>query len=118
MEPRRTPEPFVWLLFSGGGMVAALVLPVLLLLFGLALPLGWVTPPEHAHLLAVLRHPLIRLGLVAIFALALVHGAHRFRYTLRDGLRLRRYDTLLAAGCYGVALAGSALAAYLLLVAL
>jgi fumarate reductase subunit D len=118
MATKRTAEPFVWLLFSGGGMVAALVLPILLLLFGLALPLGWVTPPEHAHLLAVLRHPLTRLGLLAVCALALVHGAHRFRYTLRDGLRLRRYDGLIATGCYGVALAGSALAGYLLLVAL
>ena len=31
--PRRSPEPFLWLLFTAGGMVAALVLPVLLFLF-------------------------------------------------------------------------------------
>jgi fumarate reductase subunit D len=118
MAGKRTAEPFVWLLFSGGGMVAALVLPILLLLLGLALPLGWVSAPEHAHLLAVLRYPLTRLGLLAVCALALVHGAHRFRYTLRDGLRLRRYDTLIATGCYGGALAGSGFAAYLVFVAL
>ena len=62
--PKRTVEPIVWLLFSGGGMVAALVLPVLLLLFGLALPLGWITAPDHGHLLGVLRNPLVRLGLI------------------------------------------------------
>jgi fumarate reductase subunit D len=116
--PRRTIEPFVWLMFSGGGVAAALVLPVLLVLFGVALPLGWIPVPEHGHLLAVLRNPLARLGLLGVCALALVHGAHRFRYTLHDGLRLQRYDILIATACYGGALAGLAFAAYLLFVAL
>jgi fumarate reductase subunit D len=115
---RRRAEPLVWLLFSGGGVAAALVLPVLVLLFGVAVPLGWVAAPEHGHLLAVLRHPLTRLGLLAVCALALVHAAHRLRYTLHDGLQLQRFDGLIAAGCYGGALAGSAVAAYLLLAAL
>jgi fumarate reductase subunit D len=116
--PRRTVEPFVWLMFSGGGVAAALVLPVLLFLFGLALPLGWITAPEYLSLLGVLRNPLTRLGLMVVCALALVHWAHRFRYTLLDGLQLQRYDRLIVAVCYGGALAGSVTAAYLLFVAL
>jgi fumarate reductase subunit D len=40
---RRSAEPFLWLLFSAGGMAAALVLPVLLLLFGLAFRSGCST---------------------------------------------------------------------------
>ncbi len=115
--PRRTVEPFVWLMFSGGGVVAALVLPILLFLFGIALPLGWISAPEYAHLLGVLRNPLARLGLFVVCALALVHWAHRFRYTLHDGLQLQRYDVPIAAACYGGALVGSAVAAYLLLIA-
>jgi len=111
-------EPFVWLLFSGGGMVAALVLPVLILLFGVAIPLGLIGPPDYGHLLAVLRFPLTRLGLLAVCALGLVHGAHRFRYTLRDGLQLQRYDAPISAVCYGGALLGSVIAAYLLIFAL
>ena len=105
-------------MFSGGGVAAALALPVLLFLFGVALPLGWISPPDHGHLLAVLRNPLTRLGLLGVSALALVHGAHRFRYTLHDGLQLQRYDVAIAAICYSGALVGSAFAAYLLLVAL
>ena len=41
----RSPEPFLWMLFSSGGMVAALMIPVLLFLFGIAFPLDWLTPP-------------------------------------------------------------------------
>ena len=115
---KRSAEPFVWLLFSAGGVTAALVLPVLLLLFGVALPLGWIQAPEQVHLIAVLRHPLTRLGLLAVCTLSLVHPAHRFRYPLRDGLQLRRFDGPIVAVCYGGALAGSAAAAYLLLAAL
>jgi fumarate reductase subunit D len=117
-EGKRHAEPFVWLMFSGGGVAAALVLPVLLFLFGVALPLGWISAPDHGHLLAVVRHPLTRLGLLGVCALALVHGAHRFRYTLHDGLQLQRFDGLIATICYGGALVGSAAAAYLLLFAL
>jgi fumarate reductase subunit D len=115
MARRSTPEPFVWLLFSAGGVVAALVLPVLVVLFGLAIPLGWVDAPSHAHLLAVLRNPLTKLGLIGICALALVHAAHRLRFTVEHGLQLRRYDGIIATVCYGGALLGTAAAAYLLL---
>jgi fumarate reductase subunit D len=118
MNRRATAEPFVWLLFSGGGVVAALALPVLLVLFGVAFPLGWLPAPGHADLLAVLRHPLTRLGLLAVCALSLVHAAHRLRFTVQHGLRLRRYDTPIAAAWYGGALVGSAIAAYLLFTAL
>ena len=34
--------PFVWLTFSGGGVIAAMFLPILVLLLAFALPLGWV----------------------------------------------------------------------------
>lgn len=109
-------EPLLWLLFSAGGLAAALLIPVLLLLFGVAMPLGWVSP-DHGHLLAVLRHPVTRLVLLGLCVLALFHWAHRFRFTLSEGLRLRRIDALVVLVCYGAALIGSLVAAYLLLLA-
>jgi fumarate reductase subunit D len=115
---RATPEPFIWLLFSAGGVVAALVLPVLLVLFGVAIPLGWVAAPDHAHLLALLRNPLTRLGLIGVCALALVHAAHRLRFTVEHAFRLRRYDPIIATACYGGALIGTAAAVYLMVGAL
>ena len=115
---KRTAEPFLWLLFSAGGMLAAMLMPALLLLFGIAFPLGWLGPPEHAHLLAVLRFPVTRLALLALCALALFHWAHRFRYTLADGLQLKGQGDVISFLCYGAAAAGSILAANLLLLVL
>ena len=111
-------EPFRWLLFSAGGMLAALLIPGLLLLFGLAFPLGWLEPPDQEHLLAVLRHPITRLALLALCVLALFHWAQRFRYTLIDGLQLKRHSDIINSLCYGAAAAGSLIAANLLLRAL
>lgn len=111
---KRSIEPFLWLLFSAGGVLAALLIPSLLFLFGLAFPLGWLSPPSHEHLLALLRHPLTRAALFLFCTLSLFHGAHRFRYTLYDGLQIKHLNELINPLCYGTAIAGSILAAYLL----
>ena len=105
---KRSIEPLLWLLFSAGGVLAALLIPVLLFLFGLAFPLGWLAPPSHEHLLAVLRHPLTRVGLFLLCTLSLFHWAHRFRYTLYDGLRLKHLNEVINLFCYGGAVVGSA----------
>ncbi len=107
-------EPFLWLLFSGGGVFAALMMPVLLLLFGLAFPLGWIAPPGYAHLLAVLSHPLTRLVLLALCVLSLFHWAHRFRYTVVDAFKVKHLSMVITPLCYLVAIAGSVVAAYLI----
>jgi fumarate reductase subunit D len=114
---RRSAEPFVWLLFSAGGMAAAFILPVLLLLFGLAFPLGWLDAPDHAHLLAAVRNPLTKLVLFGVCVLALFHWAHRFRFTLEHGLQLGRFDRVIALCCYGTTVLGSAAAGWILLTA-
>jgi fumarate reductase subunit D len=111
---KRTIEPLLWLLFSAGGVLAALLIPVVLFLFGLAVPLGWVTTPSHAHLLAVLGHPLTRGVLFLLCMLSLFHWAHRFRYTLYDGLQIKHLNELINLGCYGGAVVGSMVAGYLL----
>jgi fumarate reductase subunit D len=106
--------PFLWLLFSSGGTVAALLFPVHLFITGLAVPLGWLEPPRYEAVSALLRHPLTRLYVLVIISLPLFHWAHRFRYTLYDGLQLKHLTTLVAVLCYGTALAGTVLAAYYL----
>ncbi len=113
---KRRVTPLVWLMFSGGGVTAAVFLPILVFLFAFAIPLGWIERPDHAHLLAVVSHPLTALVLLGLFVMMLVHSAHRFRYTLYDGLQIKR-KVLTAVLCYGVALVGS-LAAFNILASL
>jgi fumarate reductase subunit D len=107
---RSSAEAAAWLLFSAGGMAAALLVPVLLLLFGVLVPLG-VPAPGHDHLAAVLGHPLVRVALFVLCVLSLLHWAHRFRYILFDGLQLARLRTPVNVLCYAAAAAGSVWAA-------
>jgi fumarate reductase subunit D len=115
MTHRKSPEPLLWLLFSAGGMAAALLIPVLLFLFAIALPLGWFPAPDHTYLLSVLRHPVTKIVLFGLCVLSLFHWAHRFRYTLYDGLRLKQLSAVIILGCYGGAVVGSVAAGYVLL---
>ena len=81
---KRHLEPIVWLLFSGGGVIASVFLPILIVLFGLAIPLGWVRPDyDHLRRRQPLAHPAGPAGPARPHA---VSGAHRFRFTLYDGL--------------------------------
>ena len=111
---KRSPEPVLWLLFSAGGVVSGLLVPILVLLLGLAFPLGWLTPPSYEHLHTLLRHPLTRLALFGVFTLSLIHGAHRFRYTLYDGLQIKHLNELINLFCYGGAIGLSIWAGYVL----
>ena len=106
------------MLFSAGGVLSALLLPSLVFLFGVAFPLGWLSPPSYARLFAVLSHPLTRVALFVLCTLSLFHWAHRFRYTLYDGLQIKHLNEVINVICYGGATVGSVLAAYLMLGAL
>ncbi len=112
---KRSIEPFPWLLFSAGGVASAMFLPVLLLLFGLAFPLGWISPPSYEDIAGLLGNWLTRLVLLGVFTLSLFHWAHRFRFTLYDGLQLKHLGGQITALCYGGAVLGSLVTAYLLL---
>jgi fumarate reductase subunit D len=111
---KRSNEPFLWLLFSAGGVVAALLLPIHLFLFGLAFPLGWLDAPSYEKLLAIARHPVTRIYLFVLCSLPLFHWGHRFRFTLYDGLQIKHLNELINIFCYGGAVVGTAVAAYLL----
>lgn len=111
---KQSNESLLWALFGAGGVVAAFVIPVHLFLLGLAFPLGWIPAPRYEYLLALVRLPLTRLYLFSLCFLALFHWAHRFRYTLYDGLQIKHLNELIFVGCYGGASFGTVLAGYLL----
>ena len=106
--------PFLWMLFSVGGTIAAFVFPVHLFLIGLAFPLGWMDAPSYEAVRVLVQHPVTRLYLFVVISLPLFHWAHRFRYMLYDGLQLYHLTVFIAVLCYGAALGGSAVAAYTL----
>ncbi len=113
MAKRATLEPLLWLLFSAGGVVAALLIPVLLLLFGVAFPLDWLSPPGHEHMLTVLGNPLSQVTIFVSCTLLLFHSAHRVRFTLYDGLQIKHLNELIVLVVYGAVLVGTVAAGYL-----
>jgi fumarate reductase subunit D len=112
----RSREPLVWSLFSAGGMLAALLLPALVFVLWVAAPLGWLERPDAGALAALLSPPLARVAVLVVIVTALFHWAHRFRYTLYDGLQLHHLYGLIAVVCYGGAVLVSLAAVGLLLV--
>jgi fumarate reductase subunit D len=109
---KRSNEPFLWLLFSAGGVVAALLLPIHIFLFGLAFPLGWLNAPPYETLLGLAHSLPGRVYLLVLCILPLFHWAHRFRYTLYDGLQIKHLNELVNTFCYGGAVVGTLVSAY------
>ncbi len=107
----RSNEPIVWSLFAVGGMIAAILGPITIVLTGIAVPAGWITADE---MLDLVRHPLGRLYLFLLIFPPLFHWAHRFRITLVD-MGLKGLKGILPILCYGAATAGSLFGAYLLI---
>src|SRR5258705_1632745 len=111
---KRDAEPFLWMLFSAGGVVSAMLMPALLFLFGVAFPLGWLTPPTRDLMATLLANPLVALVLLGLIVLSLFHWAHRFRHTLYDGLQIKHLQEVIVAVSYGGPILGSAAARLLL----
>ena len=111
----KSNEPIWWSLFGLGGVVAALLTPAFIIVTGLVLPNLDPTRSDAAsydHIVALARSLPGRIVLFAVISLPLFHLAHRFRYTLID-LGLHGARALVAALCYGAAIAGTAYALYL-----
>ncbi|WP_229670075.1 fumarate reductase subunit D [Microlunatus endophyticus] len=96
-------------------MIAAVLLPVAAFLFGIAIPLGWLQP-DFGHLSAVITNPVTIILMIIGFIVLIVHSAHRLRYLLYDGLKIKR-RTLVGALCYGGAVVASAIMIILVLMA-
>jgi fumarate reductase subunit D len=112
--PKRPIEPLLWLLFSGGGMASAMIFPALVFAFGVAFPLGWIPPTSYEFLRGIVLHPITRVVLFGICMVSLFHWAHRFKYTLYDGLQVQHLNELINMFCYGGAIVGTIVAGYLL----
>ncbi|MCI0637109.1 MAG: fumarate reductase subunit D [Actinobacteria bacterium] len=111
------PEPMFWGLFSAGGFVAALLLPITVAILGIAFAAGWLPADalSYRRVADLVEHPLAKLYLLGLVSLPLFHWAHRFRYAVHHQLGVRGMRGLVAVTCYGTAIVGAAIAALLLL---
>ena len=108
-------EPLFWLLFGGGGFIAAFFLPGLLIAVGLLAPLGVIESGlsyERAYALA--SHPVGRVFLIGVLSLTLWHCAHHMRHVGLD-LGGARAAVPAAYLSYGTALVGTAITTALVL---
>jgi fumarate reductase subunit D len=96
----RSNKPLLWLPFAGGGLVAALLTPVLILITGVLMPLGFVHL-RYETMAAFSHNPIGKLMLFVAVALPVWHAAHRLRMTAHDlGLG---GGIAIKAACYGTA---------------
>ena len=115
MKMKKSNEPILWSLFSAGGMLSAMVFPILIVITGIMVPFGLAGNEsfdfERIH--NAISNPLIKLILFVMISLPLFHWAHRFRFTLVD-IGLKNRSTLISFLCYGSACAGTIAAAVIL----
>jgi fumarate reductase subunit D len=103
---KRSSESLPWALFGAGGFVVAFLFPVHIFLFGIAMPLGWTDSPGYNWMSTLLHNPITRIYLFVFCALALLHAAHRLRFTLVDMLRVKHLESGLGVLAYGAAIVG------------
>ena len=113
--PKRSNKPIFWSLFGAGGMLSALIGPMLIFITGVAVPAGAFLERDamsYERVLALARSGLGKLALLLIISLFLFHGVHRMYHCVHDfGIQV---GPGLKALFHGFALAGTLAAAYLL----
>ncbi len=110
-------EPIFWALFSAGGFVAAILIPIHVAILGIAWGAGWL--PEGAlsygRIVHLVHNPLTKLYLWGLISLPIYHWAHRFRFAIHHQFGIHGWKRLVSVATYGTAVAGTALAAWVLL---
>jgi len=113
----KSNEPIWWSLFSAGGMVAAMIFPILIIITGILIPFGLAgdNPLNYERIHTVVAHNnYVKLIFFIVISLPLFHWAHRFRFTLVD-VGLKSISTLISILCYGGAIAGTIISAIVFL---
>ena len=113
---KRSHEPIFWSLFGAGGVLSALIAPILILITGIIAPIGVWMPPQaldHARVLSFAQHWIGKALVLAVISLFLFHAAHRIYPGLHDiGVHA---GTGAMVASYGGALLATLAAVWLLL---
>jgi fumarate reductase subunit D len=77
---------FWWFMFAQGGVIAAILIPVHVLVQGILGPLGIVPVVDRdgQGFYNALANPIVKLYLLVLIAFPFFHFAHRLRYLLVD----------------------------------
>ena len=108
---------FWWFMFSQGGVVAALLIPVHILVQGILGPFR-IVPVVDRHYdtwISILGNPIVKLYLLVLISLPFFHFAHRLRYLLVDLGVPAAKSTVAQVMFYGGAILVSVVAIYVLL---
>jgi fumarate reductase subunit D len=100
---RRSTEPLYWSIFSAGGVITALLAPVLIIVVGFLVPGGQVS---FHRLHQIFTNPFGRLVVFGLAFFTFFLCAHRLRHTLTE-VGLKQYSTPITAICNLAALAGT-----------
>lgn len=120
VEARRRPalmHLFWWFMFAQGGGIAALFIPVHILVQGILGPLGAV-PVVDRHYdtwISILGNPIVKLYLLTLIAVPFFHFAHRLRYLLVDFGVAGAKSTWVQVIFYGVAVVVTIITIWILL---
>jgi fumarate reductase subunit D len=82
---KRSNAPVFWALFGAGGMLSALIAPMLVFITGIAVPMGLLLPADamsYERILAFARNGIAKLALLAVISLFLWHGGLRMSHSL------------------------------------
>jgi fumarate reductase subunit D len=112
---KRSNKPIFWSLFGAGGMLSALIGPMLVFITVVAVPAGWLAPDtlRYERVLDFAHSVPGKVLIFVVIALFLFHGMHRLYHTLHDfGVHI---GPGIKALCHGLAAVGS-LAALVLVV--
>lgn len=100
---RRSPEPIFWALFGAGGMLSALIAPMLAFITGIAVPLAFLLPADamsYHNMLALAQNPIGKAIVFAVVAFFFWHAAHRIFHSLHDlGIQAGNGARLIFYGC-------------------
>ncbi len=87
MHAPRSDEPVYWLLFGAGGMVAAMVLPAVVLVLiaaGVTNPDVFTGMLSFEHVKGMLGNWFVSLCILGVISMAAWHACHRIFHTLHD----------------------------------
>lgn len=115
--PRRGPnrlQGLIWVVFANAAVLAALVVPAHILVQGVLGPLGLVPSFDRRYstFASGLSDPLVKIYLLVVIAACFYLFGHRTRYVIHEvGVHGK---LVVGLAMYGLAAAGTAVAAYLL----